>query len=82
MLDTLSKIKELANVTSEEAQGDISYSIQWRQRDIQESLRKQNNFNEWSQTNLTPEEQEKVRDVTRLLIRYELQTSKKGESIH
>jgi len=82
MLDVLSRIKELANVTSEEAQGDISYSIQWRQRDIQESLRKQKNFNEWSKTNLTPEEQEKVRDVTRLLIRYELQTSKKGESIH
>ena len=83
MLDTLSRIKDLANVNAKEGDGDKTYSVQWQQsKPVTEALRKEQHFNKWSKDNLTKEEQDKITDVTRMFIRYELEKSKKGESLH
>ena len=88
MLDALSRIKELANVNNEDAKGDVTYHLEWQQRDheeLKDTMKNNEKWRKWVYDNCSPEENKIITDMTRLWIRYEYDTNpelNQGESIH
>ena len=83
MMEALTRIQQLTNLQPEETESKDGYVLQWRKsKSITESLKEQSKFNEWTRDNLTEEEQNALTVTTRAYIRYSLENSKKGESLH
>ena len=87
MLDTLSRIKELANISNEQGDATNSISVGWRERSdsLKATLETNNKWKQWVEGNCSPEERQLINDMTRLWIRYEYATNpelNQGESIH
>jgi hypothetical protein len=84
MIETLTRIQKLANISNILDDEDAHITVGWKERSesIQESLKKEKAFNDWAEENLSQEEKDKIKEVARLFIRYELEQRKTGESIH
>ena len=87
MLDTLSRIKELANISNEQGDATNSISVGWREHSdsLKATLETNNKWRQWVDGNCSPEERQLITDMTRLWIRYEYDTNpelNQGESIH
>ena len=98
MMESLTKIRELANISPEEAEGIDGYVLQWKSDSVSDKLRnydksikdavehdfeeQRKEFNEWVKENGTPEEIKLMDDAARVFIRYQLDTSNKEESMH
>ncbi|MFC1486612.1 hypothetical protein ACFLRN_02840 [Thermoproteota archaeon] len=82
MLDVLTKIRELANITAEEGE-PTEYTIRWNQgQQITDALKEQEEFTNWTNENLSQEEKEALTITSRAYIRYSLAKSNKGNSLH
>ena len=87
MLDALSRIKELANISNEQGDVTTSISLGWKERSdsLKATLETDNKWKQWVEGNCSPEERQPINDMTKLWIRYEYDTNpelNKGESIH
>ena len=87
MLDALSRIKELANISNEQGDATNSISIGWKERSdsLKATLETNDKWRQWVEGNCSHEERQLINDMTRLWIRYEYDTNPKlnrGESIH
>ena len=80
MLDSLSKLTDLANITNEDQQKEISYTLKWCRPATTKEKLESRSFNDWVKEN-HKDKVELLTQLARLYILYN-QNSKEDESIH
>lgn len=89
MMEALTHISELMNLKSCREENDVDcYLVQWKvaedkgAEDLKETLRENEHWNKWVEENCTLEEKERIRDFTRLWIRYYHTINPEREALH